>query len=145
MIFQEDFLWDFFRKIVRVPPMKNEKIWNFFSSIFFVQKLAWDIQKCLLEVFWKISNQFWMRSISPSKAFNHQPLFDIPAFLSFELRILRLEKIQSNLHIFVCLCFHLIDCPAQLKFKCFEIQKGGKFKIIFLFLALSYIILELAI
>ena len=35
MIFQEDFLWDFFRKIVRVPPMKNEKNLKFFFFNFF--------------------------------------------------------------------------------------------------------------
>ena len=53
MIFQEDFWGIFSRKIIRVPPMKSEKNWNFFSSIFFVQDVAWDIQKCMLEVFFK--------------------------------------------------------------------------------------------
>ena len=33
--------------------MKSEKNMKFFSSIFFVQHVAWDIQKCLLEVFLK--------------------------------------------------------------------------------------------
>ena len=33
--------------------MKSEKIWKKNSSIFFVQDVAWDLQKCILEVFLK--------------------------------------------------------------------------------------------
>ena len=48
--------WDFranLKKIIRVPPMKSEKNLKFFSSIFFVQDVAWDLQKCILEIFLK--------------------------------------------------------------------------------------------
>ena len=33
--------------------MKSEKNLKFFSSIFFVQDVAWDLQKCILEFFLK--------------------------------------------------------------------------------------------
>ena len=33
--------------------MKSEKNLKFFSSIFFVQDVAWDLQKCILEIFLK--------------------------------------------------------------------------------------------
>ena len=36
--------------------MKSEKKFEFFSSIFFVQEVAWDIQKCILKGFFKNIN-----------------------------------------------------------------------------------------
>ena len=54
MIFQEDFLWDFFRKIIRVPPMKNEKNLNFFSSNS-IKILGW-MYIPLIHKFWKFGH-----------------------------------------------------------------------------------------
>ena len=56
---QGDFWKNLQRKIIRVPPMKNVKIWKIFSSIFFIQGIAWDIQKCILEVFLKNLYILW--------------------------------------------------------------------------------------
>ena len=39
--------------------MKNEKIWKKIFWIFFIQDIAWDIQKCILEVFLKNLYILW--------------------------------------------------------------------------------------
>ena len=50
------FLKEFLKKNPKGPPYENRKK---ISSIFFVQDIAWDIQKCLLEVFLKNLYILW--------------------------------------------------------------------------------------
>ena len=50
------FLKEFLKKNPKGPPFENRKK---ISSIFFVQDIAWDIQKCILEVFLKNLYILW--------------------------------------------------------------------------------------
>ena len=121
-------------KIIRVSPMKSEKNWNIFSSIFFVQDVAWDIQKCMLEVFLKnlytILNALYpsVLEFKPPAPF-FKKIFHKKNFLALKCRkFWLLQKFEVRSKMFEFGFISRAKCSECSKF---DLPKFGKFEVRF--------------
>ena len=94
------FLKEFLKKNPKGPPYENRKK---ISSIFFVQDIAWDIQKCILEVFLKNLYILWNAPhIRLEKFWDTKPLHFLKSFSSHCIFYTELSVIINLINKWLC-------------------------------------------